>query len=124
MLAFIQNSKESIDNFQLKKLVGADMYRWNLKLLRHKPDFVFMSFPCIRKPIIFSMLQKTMFFVLFSSFIMEQLRNKIIIQYSTFVEFCKNRFAMQPLQIHRYVLAPIGQHPVMPFHGWKIFVKI
>jgi hypothetical protein len=54
MLDFIQNSKESIENFQLKKLVGADMYRWNLKLIRHKSDFVFISFPCIGNPILFS----------------------------------------------------------------------
>ncbi len=44
--------------------------------------------------------------------------------YNTFVEFCKHRVVMKPLQIYHYVAVPIGLHPVVHFHGWKIFVKI
>ncbi len=67
---------------------------WILQLLHHKTDLLLTGFPFIRKPTLFRIWTKILNFLLLSSFVIEQLWRKIIIQCDTFVLSCNHRFVM------------------------------
>ncbi len=72
--------------------ITGDSAQW----LHHKTDFALTSFPFIRKPILCRLWQKILQFYLFNSWSERNCETRSF--YHTFLEICKHRSVMQPLQ--------------------------